>query len=241
MIKIKENIYTIPIIEAFEESNICPFCYIREKLNNESINYVLGPSYMEEDIREVTDKKGFCPQHFEELFHEQNRLGLSLMSHTHLKKLIATIDDKYTEPKKALFKKNEDNTELLNFLKEVNSSCYICDKIDNTFYRYVDSFFYLIKKNDEFYPLFEKTSFFCLDHFELLLKTSNEKLNGEKKINFSKTLMDIQRKYMKELEEDLDWFIKKYDYRYKDEPYKNSKDSLNRSIGFLGGKYLNDK
>lgn len=29
---------------------------------------------------------------------------------------------------------------------------------------------------------------------------------------------------------DLDWYIDKFDYRYKDEPWKNSKDAIERTI-----------
>jgi hypothetical protein len=35
---------------------------------------------------------------------------------------------------------------------------------------------------------------------------------------------------MKRVKEDLDWFIDKFDYRYKDEPWKNSKDALPRML-----------
>ena len=34
----------------------------------------------------------------------------------------------------------------------------------------------------------------------------------------------------KKVEEDIDWFIQKFDYRFKDEPWKNSKDALQRTI-----------
>lgn len=160
------------------------------------------------------------------------------MTHTHLVKVLKSIENNLKEPKKTLFKKDKNNESLESYLKKVNSSCYICDKIDNTFNRYVDSFFYLLKKEKEFSTLFQNTNFFCLEHFQLLLEISENKLNGDLKIEFTKTLFNIQHKYMQELIGDIDWFIKKYDYRYKDEPYKNSKDSLNRSIGFVTGRYL---
>jgi hypothetical protein len=40
---------------------------------------------------------------------------------------------------------------------------------------------------------------------------------------------------MRELEGDLDWFTQKFDFRFKDEPWKNSKDALPRAIAALGG------
>ena len=35
---------------------------------------------------------------------------------------------------------------------------------------------------------------------------------------------------MKRVTDDLEWFIDKFDYRHKDEPWKNSKDALPRAI-----------
>lgn len=42
---------------------------------------------------------------------------------------------------------------------------------------------------------------------------------------------------MKRVKEDLDWFIQKYDYRFRDEPWKNSKDAVERSLVKLNSIY----
>ena len=39
--------------------------------------------------------------------------------------------------------------------------------------------------------------------------------------------------YMSTLTDDVSWFCKKFDYRYGDEPWYNSKDSVERAIKFL--------
>ncbi len=43
----KEEIYTIPIIDAFKEDCECVLCHLYQKLEKESIDFVLGLSYME--------------------------------------------------------------------------------------------------------------------------------------------------------------------------------------------------
>ena len=65
----KEKIYTIPVNEAFDENGECPFCTLLKKTEDEVLNYVLGPSYMEEDVREETNKVGFCKHHIIKMFH----------------------------------------------------------------------------------------------------------------------------------------------------------------------------
>ena len=55
----KEKLYTIPLNDAVNENDECPFCFIERKLEQDMINFVLGSSssYMESDIREQTGSK----------------------------------------------------------------------------------------------------------------------------------------------------------------------------------------
>ena len=46
---------------------------------------------------------------------------------------------------------------------------------------------------------------------------------------------NLQRLY-----EDLDWFCDKFDYRYKDADWKNSKDALQRGMQKAAGGYPAD-
>ena len=85
----KEKLYTIPLNDAVNENDECPFCFIERKLEQDMINFVLGSSssYMESDIREQTDKIGFCRTHMKKMFDYGNTLGNSLILKTHYQKL----------------------------------------------------------------------------------------------------------------------------------------------------------
>ena len=67
----KETIYTIPLMDAFNANDECPFCFIERKLEQEAISFIMGPAYMEDDIREETDRLGFCRHHHRDLGHPQ--------------------------------------------------------------------------------------------------------------------------------------------------------------------------
>ena len=54
------------------------------------------------------------------------------------------------------------------------------------------------------------------------------------------TARNIESEYVKTLRGDVSWFCKKFDYRYDEEPWYNSKDSVKRSIKFLTGEILQD-
>ena len=90
----KEQLYTIPVNDAFEKECECPLCQMYDELEKESIDFMLGPSYMEDDIRMATDKTGFCAKHIKQLYDGQNRLGIALMpvSYTHLYALVNIRD-----------------------------------------------------------------------------------------------------------------------------------------------------
>ena len=61
----KEHIYTIEINEAFDKKNgTCPFCRIFAKLEDTELDLILGASMMEPEIRQITNKKGFCGRHY---------------------------------------------------------------------------------------------------------------------------------------------------------------------------------
>ena len=72
-----EQLHTIPIADAMENAGECPFCYIERRVENHSMDYVLGhgASYMEADIRDMTDRQGFCRAHFKKMFDYGNSLG----------------------------------------------------------------------------------------------------------------------------------------------------------------------
>lgn len=91
----KEQLYTIPLMDAFREKDECPFCFIHRSLEQHAIDFTLGSgaSYMEDDIRFQTDKAGFCKDHYQKMFLYGNRLGSALILETHLKKLTKDLKE----------------------------------------------------------------------------------------------------------------------------------------------------
>jgi hypothetical protein len=49
----------------------------------------------------------------------------------------------------------------------------------------------------------------------------------------AKQVEAIEEAYLDELSGDVSWFCKKFDYRYDEEPWYNSKDAVERSMKFL--------
>ena len=247
----KDTIFTIPLTDAFHAEDECPFCFIKRKLEQDAISFILGCAYMEDDIRAVTDRLGFCSEHYKKMYDYGNRLGMALMLHTHYVALQKELHEKIEAfaPTKAgmfaKFKKTKSMDDLegnpiSHWVREQNKTCYICDYINNSFIRYMDTFFYLIETSDDFMQLFKDCKGFCVPHFGDLMALSDSKLSDKYKADFYSTLFEKMESNLKRIEEDLSWFIDKYDYRNKDADWKTSKDAIPRGVQKLASIYVQD-
>lgn len=88
----KYHIDTIPVWDAYHQESECPLCILEHNLEKNYVESFLGASVMESDTRIQVNRSGFCSHHFKLLYDAQNRLGLALMTHTHLKELIGKFE-----------------------------------------------------------------------------------------------------------------------------------------------------
>jgi len=236
---LKEKIYTIPVNEAFETDCECAFCEMYRRLEEDALSYTLGPSYMEQDVRDITNEKGFCNEHYRMMYDAKNRLGLALMVSTHMteiEKRMTELLKKEMSGKKGggLFKKSEESP-LSEYVQKLENTCAVCEKIHTNMERFEDTFFYLWKKEEEFREKVLASKGFCVKHFEMLVKMSAEKLGAEERKVFLEAIAKIQQENFARVKEELLWFISKFDYRFHDKPWGNSKDSPRRAVLKVAG------
>ena len=75
-------------------------------------------------------------------------------------------------------------TPLGAWIAAKTTDCYVCDHFHQIYGRYLDTFFDLYKKNEEFRALFEKSRGFCLPHFGDLIEAAEDKLTDDEKKEF---------------------------------------------------------
>lgn len=198
----------------------------------------MGPAYMEDDVRMETNRLGFCAAHIEKMYASQNRLGLALMLHTYMQRLNretdAAIQHRLPVPR---FKKAAEgpSAKLRDKLTAAEASCYVCGMVERTFERYMDTFFTLWSNDREAVALIEGIRGYCLPHFTQMLQAAEERLSKAKLTALLDTVIPAQQLFMKQLEEDLEWFTLKFDYRNVNAPWKNAKDALPRAMALLHG------
>lgn len=238
----KEQLHTIPVNEAFDSGDECPFCWLERKAEQSALRYVAGPgaSYMEPEARLETDRAGFCRNHMQKLYDYGNALGAALMLQTHYAGLLEKFHEEAEQfqipAKKSLFarKRNVEVEPFWQRLQAQTDSCYICEKIDYNMERYFLTFFALLKEPD-FRAKVEGSKGFCLRHFGELLKKAEEQLPNGQREWFYGTVFSLMEAHLVRVKEDLDWMIAKYDYRNAGADWKNSRDALQRAMQKLEG------
>ena len=120
----------------------------------------------------------------------------------------------------------------------------MCETIRENMLRYLHTFFHLYKQDSEFRKRIENGKGFCLPHLGQLIEVAAEELNAKELGEFIRIVTDVEAKNLDRIQEDISWFIKKFDYRFEGDSWKNSKDAVERTVnktrGWCVGKEPNE-
>lgn len=244
----KEKLHTIPVNEAFQSGDECPFCWLERETEQRAINYTIGPgaSYMEPEIRAVTDEEGFCGHHLKMMHDYGNALGCALIMQTYyigmLQELEKELDNYELTPRKSLFRRKPDQAgvpSLLGWMETKQESCFVCNRINENMQRYFDTFFAMLK-DAEFRTSVENSKGFCMRHFRWLVEESEKSLPNSQRDWFRKTIPTLMWNNLVRVKEDIDWFVAKNDYRNAGADWKTSRDAVSRGMQKLQGGYPAD-
>jgi hypothetical protein len=227
-----ETIYTIPVNEVFDacaedHSRGCPFCRLYNTLEANEIDIILGAAMMEPDIRKKTNEQSFCPTHFDQLLAAKNRLGLALILESHLNQLREEVEEHGLA---ALLGKV--GTAAPQRLGKLDNTCYVCGRIEYSFSRMLSNAVLLWTEDEEFRAKVPKQPYICLPHFRMWLEVAQKEMR-KGYADFYRAVSAPVYAYFDSLREDVSWFCKKFDYRYDNEPWGNSKDAVERARKFL--------
>lgn len=227
-----EKIYTIPVNEAFDRSREdksagCPMCSIERMLEANELDIILGAAMMEPDIRIKTNRLGFCGHHFDMMFEMKNRLGLALMLESHL--------DEWREKLKPAGIKGigVSPDKRARMMEEMGESCYVCERARFHFEKMNETAVILWDTEEEFRKKFASQPYICTEHYATLVNYAKKRLSKKRFAEFGEAIDEVTFRYYDKLREDVRWFIKKFDYRYDEEPWGDAKDAVERAIKFL--------
>lgn len=237
--KMKEQIYTIPLNDAMDMNTLCPLCAIYEKEEKDLVEYTLGPSMMEPDSREQSNKEGFCREHLRKMLtSDGNKLSMALMLSTHFDGILGdlgTLAKKTPHPVVGMFKKKDPGVDISSLEKRL-TSCVMCRKINKTMQRYSEVFLYLWDTEKEFKCKVDSSRGFCEKHLCELISLAPHKLKEEPCRIFVSSLLKLRANQAEEDKAQLLGFIDQFDYQKRSENPSDYKNALSDVVTRLQGR-----
>lgn len=257
----KYHIDTIPIWDAAKLDGECLLCALERRTELGEAERYLGASVMEPDVRVRVNSRGFCRKHHAMLFSMSNRLGHALMLESHMienraqlakcwetigkagnQLSASTLGDKMNGKVRSA---KQTIVQEAKKIQEMAGTCVMCDTIQDNMLRYLHTFFHLYQSDSEFRKKFLEGKGLCIPHTGQLMEVAAEELNARELGEFVAALANMERENLDRIQEDISWFIKKFDYRFEKEDWKNSKDAVERTVnktrGWCVGKEPTEK
>ena len=218
----REDICSIPINDIFGPKDGCPFCRMRDMLEDRMSTYITGAAMMEPDVRVETNQKGFCKTHFDMILERGSRLSVALI----LESLLDNVKDDIMPRSKPPIKKILPNAERRA------TSCFVCENVDKNMEHLTSTVINMWASDTEFRRLYAEQDHICAIHYTFILRAA---LKMPKKYlsDFRDVTQSLTEKYIDVLRNDVTHFCRMFDYRNKGGDWGNSKDSIERTIEYL--------
>lgn len=207
----KESIYTIPITEAYEQTDACPLCVLRNQFETDALEYLSGGAMMDSDVRLETNRLGFCAAHLSALAAGPNRLATALILESHLIAVLESLQDGIPE-KRSRFSGGRNGDDYTTRLSKFAGSCYVCHRLEKRDAQVVSNTVHRWKTDRDFRAVFESRNDYCLPHTAAMLKSAHDTLGGQYP-GFAKTLTALFGAKLEGLLGDIQGFTASFDYR----------------------------
>lgn len=239
----KLKIEEIKIYETFENKLAeCPFCVIEKNYEEQLMHSILGERIMDIDFYpKIGNEHKVCENHIEKLNRGSDKLGLAIM----LDKIINEEKKKLHNNK--ILQKNDNSIvkKLISLSKnrrrplngKANYECFICSKLDESNSDNIKVTIELWKKDMDFRRLYKDSRGFCNKHYINMINEFEKSAENKGIADMYEVTNEIHLKNLERLQEELQWFIKKFDYLNADKPWGTSKDSVQRALQKLLGNY----
>ena len=230
----KYELETIPVWDAYRAESECPLCLLLGRAEAEFVRFYVGHSVMVPEMRVQVNDAGFCRLHFPMLLDGGNRLGLALITHTHLGELRKKLERHLLAGKSGGALKKE-LVRLAALVEEQLHRCLICDRLHGRFLRYAYTIVHLWQTDADFRAEFLASRGFCLDHLKGTLEMARDTLPGARLPAFVAETAELQGRAWDRLEGELLAFTGKFDYRATGPTPPTTKRSVADAIAKLTG------
>ncbi len=218
----REDICSIPVNDVFRPKDGCPFCRMRDMLEDRMATYITGAAMMEPDVRIETNRLGFCEEHFNQILARGSRLSVALI----LESLLNEVNSQVFSDGKTSLKK------AAAAVHARQESCFVCENIETNTRHLVQNTLKLWQSDPDFRRLYAEQPYICLPHYGMALDAA-QKLPKKDQTAFVEETTRLTKSYLEELSGDVTHFCRMFDYRSAGGDWGNSKDAIERAIAWL--------
>ena len=198
----------------------CPVCTLVQRAGARYIEGTFNESMLDPGVRQkLVDSQGFCYEHTWQSINLKlsDALGHAILYQDLVRGAMRTITE------------NEANgsSQLVNALTP-GSTCPACRVEDATLERVIDSMVSALRDQD-FISEFKQSPGLCIPHLKRILP----KLDGKRQA----VVLLHQNTCLEQLRGELAEFIRKSDYRFRDEVIGKEGDSYKRAADMISGKH----
>ncbi|MGQ9747514.1 MAG: DUF6062 family protein [Candidatus Caldatribacteriaceae bacterium] len=245
----KQALETIPIWDAFSQGTECPLCILASRVEDSFLTSYLEEFVMDASSRNKVIQSGFCNGHLYKLLEYHDNLGLALTLESIIKGLLLPKDLTSSSqgnptrgsrllrsllPKDRKTKDSEQSREW-GFTFPHQDTCLACQHISSFIEQYCHLIARMYYDDPEFREAFLKSKGFCIPHSFIFVENLKENPQSARNREIISETLRLLRASLERLLKELGWFIKKYDYRFANEPWEGTEDSVVRAIQKLVG------
>jgi hypothetical protein len=201
----------------------CPVCTLVQRAGARYIEGTFNESMLDPGIRQnLAESMGFCYEHTWQSIDLKlsDALGHAILYQDLVKHVLNTIAENEKNP----------GQQLASALDHV-MGCPACRIEEDTLERIIDSLVAALRDPD-FVAEFQQSNGLCLPHLKQLVPKLDQKRQA--------AVLGHQRARMESLKGELAEFIRKCDYRFRDEVIGKEGDSYKRAADMIKGKHRPD-
>lgn len=218
----REDICSIPVNDVFLPKEGCPFCRMRDMLEDRMATYITGAAMMEPDVRVETNRLGFCHEHLEQMLARGSRLSVALI----LESLLHEIDQE-------VFPEGKNKPQKIAAQAQARQEhCFVCENIEKNTKHLLSSTLKLWQSDPDFRELYSQQPYLCLPHYGMVLEAA-QKMPKKDFAVFEVETTRLAKSYLTQLSGDVTHFCRMFDYRNAGGDWGNSKDAIERAILWL--------
>jgi hypothetical protein len=230
--------------DAYAAGGECPLCTLMDGVERTYLLSFQGSRVMEPNVRVQTNRLGFCPEHSRRLYRGENKLGLSLVVHTHLTEKLPELKRRMEDAlqpgdrRKGREKAAEPLDSLLDYLESLRKGCFICDMLAADLKRYAFTIVYLWKGDAEFLPTFRASRGFCIGHLPPVIEQARRMLRERELEGFLKDIVPLMTGSLEKLERELFEFTQLFHDANRTLGSEEIRTALARTLQKLAGSVM---